>query len=351
MRLDARLQILVMATIVSAATAETVRPVSYDMKNGDASLHTYYDDTYNGSGNRTQARAWLSGGLGDLTDGIIATESWATQHPRYVGWLDSNPTITFHFSKTFFFERVTLWLDDSSGGGDVAAPSKVTIKIGAQAAIEFPVQDPASSAPFAFTADLLAEGDRFEITLSKGANARWVMLSEVAFEGGSDCNHDGRVDSAQILSGELEDENLDGVPDLCQTTVTAVTPVSGSASGGTPITVKGTQFPENPSVLIGGVPATEVLRVSAFRIIAITPPGLPGLASVTVSDSVRSDAFLYQSDCIADIDQNGIVDTADISMLLLDFGPCSMTAADSDSAIPTPFILRHEATTATAEAP
>ena len=140
-----------------------------------------------------------------------------------------------------------------------------------------------------------------------------------------DCNGDGIVDYGQILSGQLDDDNGDGIPDVCQYTVTGVIPVSGASSGGTAITVKGTNFPENPTVLIGGTAATDVVRVSATRITATTPAGLPGMTSVTVGNWVQPNAFYYRPECGSDLDQNGIVDAGDISIILLDFGSCYET--------------------------
>ena len=101
--------------------------------------------------------------------------------------------------------------------------------------------------------------------------------------------------------------------------------MSGPSSGGSAVTIKGANFPDNPSVLLGGVPATDVVRVSATRITATTPAGLPGMTSVTVGNWVQPNAFYYRPECGSDLDQNGIVDAGDISIILLDFGPCYET--------------------------
>lgn len=73
-----------------AAQAGQIAPVSYDMLNGETGSFTYYDETYNGSGNPQGTLSALSGGLGDLTDGVIASQNWnvaeqAANGP-YVGW-------------------------------------------------------------------------------------------------------------------------------------------------------------------------------------------------------------------------------------------------------------------------
>ena len=156
----------------------------------------------------------------------------------------------------------------------------------------------------------------------------------------ADCNGDGIVDYGQIQSGQLDDDNSDGIPDTCQYTVTGVIPVSGASSGGTAITVKGSNFPENPTVLVGGSPATNVIRVSATRLTAVTPAGLPGMTSVTVGNWVQPNAFYYRPECGSDLDQDGEVTAADIAIVLLDFGPCYSNAANTQPEDSTPFLLK-----------
>lgn len=78
-------------------------------------------------------------------------------------------------------------------------------------------------------------------------------------------------------------------------TVSAVSPSSGPSSGGTSITITGTNFVAGPSVLVGGNPATGVVRVSATQISAVVPAGTPGLADVLVSNSDGQSATLVGS--------------------------------------------------------
>jgi len=138
----------------------------------------------------------------------------------------------------------------------------------------------------------------------------------------TDCNSDGIVDYGQILRGELEDLNGNGVPDICETSISSVLPPSVPAQGGSAITIRGIGFPANPTVLIGGVPATNVVRESPTRITATSPAILPGMASVSVNDFTLADGIYVRPECGSDLDQNGVVDNADISIILLDFGPC-----------------------------
>jgi hypothetical protein len=162
----------------------------------------------------------------------------------------------------------------------------------------------------------------------------------------TDCNGDGIVDFGQIQSGQLQDDNKNNVPDVCEYTVTGVIPVSGASSGGTSVIINGTNFPQNPAVLIGGSAATNVVRVSANRITAVTPAGLPGMTSVTVGNWVQPNAFYYRPECGSDLDQDGEVTAADIAIVLLDFGPCYATATSTQPEDSTPFMLREQADSA-----
>jgi hypothetical protein len=158
----------------------------------------------------------------------------------------------------------------------------------------------------------------------------------------ADCNADGIVDFGQIQSGQLQDDNKNNVPDVCEYTVTGVIPVSGASSGGTSVIINGTNFPQNPAVLIGGSAATNVVRVSANRITAVTPAGLPGMTSVTVGNWVQPNAFYYRPECGSDLDQDGEVTAADIAIVLLDFGPCYATGTSTQPEDSTPFMLREQ---------
>ena len=155
----------------------------------------------------------------------------------------------------------------------------------------------------------------------------------------SDCNSDGVVDYGQIQRGELDDDNANGIPDVCETSVTGVIPPSVPSQGGSTVTIKGANFPENPTVLIGGLPATDVVRVSATRITATSPALLPGMTSITVNDFTLPEAIYIRPECGSDLDQNGVVDAGDISIILLDFGPCYEPPAALAAPAPPPLMV------------
>ncbi len=113
---------------------------------------------------------------------------------------------------------------------------------------------------------------------------------------------------------------------MCEPHVTYVQPISGSASGGTPVNINGMNFPTTVSVLFGGVAATDVVVVSSTLITAVTPVGVPGMTVVTVN-GIGGEAFYYRSNCQSDLDGSGGVDSSDLGILLLDFGSCGESAA------------------------
>ncbi|MBP7381660.1 IPT/TIG domain-containing protein, partial [Myxococcota bacterium] len=67
--------------------------------------------------------------------------------------------------------------------------------------------------------------------------------------------------------------------------VESVFPVSGPSSGGTPITIAGSGFSSGVSVLVGGRPAISVSVADDGTILAISPPGSPGVADVRVTSA------------------------------------------------------------------
>ncbi len=113
---------------------------SYDMPNGDGQAQggwlNYWDATYSNcvADDCTTdglSGSYLSGGLGKLTDGVIATQPWydvsnSAGTGQYVGWLSTDPTIDFNFAGSEVVNEVKLFVDNSHVGG-VAAPVSVVI--------------------------------------------------------------------------------------------------------------------------------------------------------------------------------------------------------------------------------
>jgi VCBS repeat-containing protein len=164
-----------------------IRPVSYDMLNGEAGFYQYWDENYTGTGQTTVDLAPLSGGLGDLTDSTIATDNWnVVEAPPgngpYVGWLTINPTITFNFDSTVTINTVTIYVDDANGFGNVRTPASAIISMGGTT-LNRAIADPSGSTPTLVTfSNLGLTGTSLDLTLNRQSES-WVFLSEVTFEG------------------------------------------------------------------------------------------------------------------------------------------------------------------------
>lgn len=78
-------------------------------------------------------------------------------------------------------------------------------------------------------------------------------------------------------------------------TLSAVTPATGRAIGGTTITLVGTNFVAGATVTIGGAPASSVVVVSGSSITAATPGGTAGLSPIIVTNPDSQTATLASS--------------------------------------------------------
>lgn len=70
-------------------------------------------------------------------------------------------------------------------------------------------------------------------------------------------------------------------------TFTTITPTYGPTTGGTPVTIVGTNFVSGGSfgVTIGGAAATSVVQVSSTQITAVTPAGTAGARNVVITNN------------------------------------------------------------------
>ena len=177
-----------------------VNPTSYDMPNGDGQSHggiyNYWDKFYtgtgatSGSGDKTTDREFLSGGLGDLTDGIITSDNWFDIEKvdgtgPYVGWHGLEPTITFNFTNPTSIESVMIHVDDSDGTGGVRVPGQVDISDGSTTR-SFSISDPIGSDPLWFTfSNLGLYGSSLDLKLYPYYSSSWVFIDEVKFDDSS----------------------------------------------------------------------------------------------------------------------------------------------------------------------
>ncbi len=185
------LVLMLLCLAAMPAQAAPVAPLSYDMLNGDGQAHggsyNYWDKFYTGTGNTTTDQAPLSGGLGDLTDGVIATQSWnfvenVDGTGPYVGWVYLDPTITFHFDGTVTINTVHLSVDyPFQEFGHVAPPASIDVVMGTNSQT-FTIVIPTDYGPYTIALSLSGwSGDTLSITLHRSND--FVFLSEVQFDG------------------------------------------------------------------------------------------------------------------------------------------------------------------------
>lgn len=172
---------------LSLAAPSFAAPLSvagYDMSNGYTGSFNYWDDSYTGSGSLTTDGAALTGGKGDLTDGIRASSNWYIAEAPvgagpYVGWVRIDPLIRFHFGSLVTINTISFNFDDANGIGGVSTPLSVVI-----AGTTYSVTDPIGDAPFQFdVSGLNLNLSDLDITINR--NNEWVFVSEISFDGTS----------------------------------------------------------------------------------------------------------------------------------------------------------------------
>ena len=184
-----------LSAFFSMASAAPLLPTSYDLVNGDGQASgggfNYWDLSYNGSGSKTVDGAPLTGGRGDLTDGLIATQRWDVEENTlgtgpYVGWTNratANPLLTFRFGNAVLVDSVTLYVDDADGYGGVSVPASVDIGLEGGPSVNYLFIDPLGAVPVSFTfSGLGLVGPAVSLRLHQATE--WVFVSEVTFDGG-----------------------------------------------------------------------------------------------------------------------------------------------------------------------
>jgi len=180
-----KLAALTLAGAFTQASAAIVTPISYDMPNGEIGSFTYFDESYSGSGNTAVSDALLAGGLGDLTDGVLATAHWYDQPGPYVGWAQVVPEIVFHFASATAFTAATFYFDEQYGTGYVYLPTSIEFDTGAGFQTYAPTitsVGPLAKYDFDLTGALTST---ITARLNHPAGQTVIMLTEVTFDGTS----------------------------------------------------------------------------------------------------------------------------------------------------------------------
>ena len=184
-----------LALCASAAFALPIFPSSYDMNNGhgvtSSGSFNYWDLEYTGSGATNVDNAPLSGGLGNLTDGVVTAQNWfnvenlAGTGP-YVGWRSAvlpDLSMTFHFPGLVDIDTIRIHADDSAGAGGVSLPSSAIFTwAGGSAAL--PISDPdLGTGPSWLEFSMLGISGVDSLTVQLGYLNEWIFVDEVAFDG------------------------------------------------------------------------------------------------------------------------------------------------------------------------
>ncbi|CAD5372653.1 conserved exported hypothetical protein [Rubrivivax sp. A210] len=191
------------AAVLSMGAQANIVVQSYTMLDG-ADLHgAYFDNGYTASpaGTLTGSRSLvggaglLSGGKGDLTDGVLSASvsagygAWAP----YVMWDGSSPVITFDLGSSHILSSVTTYFKYYPAAA-VYMPGSVGMRFSDDGVNFGGTQTRSLSAaervPGANDSDGVfqvltspASGRYVELTLNNGPEGRWLALGEVVFDG------------------------------------------------------------------------------------------------------------------------------------------------------------------------
>ena len=175
--------------LAGPVAAAPLTVTSYSMPNGDGQAsggsYNYWDVAYTGAGSTTTDGAALSGGVGDLTDGVVATDFWYNTENGagtgpYVGWYrpaTPDPTITFNFAGPVTINGIRVHIDNSNVGG-VIAPSKIFID-GADTAFAAPANGTIGFVDFT---GLNLTGSSHTLQFQQNGGS-WTFVSEITFDG------------------------------------------------------------------------------------------------------------------------------------------------------------------------
>lgn len=177
----------------TSVLAAPLAPTSYAMPNGDGQASggsfNYWDAPYApSSANNTVDGAALSGGLGKLTDGVVATLRWDfvsndAGTGQYVGWLrrtTPDPLISFNFAGNVIIDSISIQLDNSGYGG-VFAPSEILVD-GVTQSFVAPTLGTVGSVIFS---GLNLSGNTHSVQFRQAGDT-WTFVSEISFDGRSE---------------------------------------------------------------------------------------------------------------------------------------------------------------------
>ena len=172
---------LAVFTLTTQSSAAVIHPVSYEMPNGEVGRFEYFDQSYDGDGDKATPLSALNNGVGELTDGVVPETSWNDTPEPFVGWSSIDPTIRVDFGDEYLIESAAFFFDDTEGDGNVVAPTQVSVTDGTTTRT-LNLQDTPDRGRFIVRLDELdMRGTWAEASIQRGDG--WVMLGELRFEG------------------------------------------------------------------------------------------------------------------------------------------------------------------------
>jgi PKD repeat protein len=183
--------------------------------------------------------------------------------------------------------------------------------------------------PVTITGTDFVDGALFGVTIG-GANANGVYVNPTTITATTPAHAAGTV-NVVITNGDGQtDTGTNAFTYIAPApTFGSIAPTSGPTTGGTPVTITGTNFVSGGSfgVTIGGAAAASVVRVDATHITAVTPAGTAGARNVVITNNdgqtdTGIGAFTYAAAPVAPI--------AAFTNATPRFGPAPLTVSFTD---------------------
>lgn len=205
---------------------------------------------------------------------------------------DASVTITpvsWNWTQVTF--QVTVPPDEDTGHVDVTAVNALGERSTLVAALEITPTDPTVTNVLPARGSIHG-GDLVTLTGSNFRRGTKVVLGSRVFPEGvpggctvendttlhfsTGANDFGAVDVIVIDASGVEGRLAGGFTFEALPGITSVFPSSGAATGGTSVTIRGTDFVAGCTVMIDGVVQTSVDFVSSTKLVLSTAPGIPG---------------------------------------------------------------------------
>ena len=164
----------------------------------------------------------------------------------------------------------------------------VTFRAAAAGSVPFVSSVSPSSGPVAGGTAVTITGTNFATgaTVKFGSTAATnvVVVNSTTITATTPAGSAGAVTVTVTSSGGQSGSLSNGFTYIAPPTVSSVSPNSGSTTGGTAVTITGTNFATGATVTFGSTAATSVVVVNSTTITATTPAGSAGAVTVTVTN-------------------------------------------------------------------